>query len=119
VRSRSHRRDRGSATVLAVGVVAVLLMLTASGLLLLSAVVASHRARAAADLAALAGAAALVRGPPGTTACGSAWQVARANGGHLAQCHVLGEALEVTVEVTPWPDRLGRATAVARAGPSS
>jgi hypothetical protein len=50
-------------------VIAVVLMLTVSGLLLASAVLVSHRARAAADLAALAAAGALIRGEPPVAAC--------------------------------------------------
>ena len=51
-RRRFRRRgDGGSATVAAVGVIAVLLLLTGSALTLSSAVLASHRARSAADLA--------------------------------------------------------------------
>jgi len=46
------------------GVIAAVLMLTVSGLLLASAVLTSHRARAAADLAALAAAGVLIQGEP-------------------------------------------------------
>ena len=70
-------RDGGSATVAAVGVIAVLLLLTGSALTLSSAVLASHRARSAADLASLAGASALMRGEPPGAACARAAAVAR------------------------------------------
>src|SRR5665647_73684 len=64
-RIRRHLSDeQGSATVVILGVIAAVLMLTISGLFLASAVLASHRARAAADLAALASAGVLMRGEP-------------------------------------------------------
>ncbi|NBP84013.1 MAG: hypothetical protein EBU54_01885 [Mycobacteriaceae bacterium] len=59
---RSSRDDTGSATVLAAILITALLSMTAGALMLGAAVVARHRAQAAADLAALAGAGRL----PGT-----------------------------------------------------
>ena len=52
------------------GVVGVLLAMTVGALTVVSAVVASHRAQSAADLAALAAAAALVAGEGSGAACG-------------------------------------------------
>ena len=57
-----RRSERGSATVLALAALCVLVVVLVAGLALGSAVVATHRARAAADLAALAAAQALQRG---------------------------------------------------------
>jgi hypothetical protein len=64
-RRPSRSGDRGSATVVAAAMVAVLLCITGAGAYLGSVVVARHRAQAAADLAALAAAARL---PSGVTA---------------------------------------------------
>lgn len=109
--------DRGSATVLAMGIIAVLLSLTAAGLVLASAMIASHRARTGADLAALAGAAAVIRGEPAAAACGQAREVAQLNGGQLTRCAVSGSAVELVVEVRAGVHRAGTAVARGRAGP--
>jgi secretion/DNA translocation related TadE-like protein len=83
------------------------------------AVLARHRAEAAADLAALAGAAAVLDGP--AVACVEADRVALANGGRLSRCLVAGEVIEVEVARVLPLGRLGRWTAVgrARAGPAA
>ncbi|OEJ32586.1 Rv3654c family TadE-like protein [Streptomyces subrutilus] len=87
-------RDRGSATVWAVLAATVLGAVFGGVLLLGQAVVARHRAAAAADLAALAAAATWAHGPE--TACGAALRVARAQGAALAACSLEGEVAEVT-----------------------
>ena len=70
--------ERGAATVLAVALSGVLLLL-GSALAVMAAMVADHRrAQASADLAALGGATALARGHD---ACAAAARVAQANGG--------------------------------------
>lgn len=99
------------------GVIAAVLMLTVSGLLLASAVLASHRARAAADLAALAAAGALMRGEPVGAACGSAAHVAAANHGQVLECNVSGTEVRLSVEVAASVKGVGIATARSRAGP--
>jgi secretion/DNA translocation related TadE-like protein len=109
--------ERGSATVVMVGVIAVVLMLTISGLVLASAVLASHRARAAADLAALAAAGVLMRGEPANAACESAAQVAAANHGRVQLCLASGTEVRLSVAVPAAVKGLGVATARARAGP--
>lgn len=99
--------------VMAMGV--VLICLTGA-LALLSAVQASHRARAAADLAALAGARVLV-GADARSPCEVAGGVADRNGGWLVECSVLGDDITVSVATrASWPG-LGAAQARARAGP--
>ncbi|MCZ4083492.1 Rv3654c family TadE-like protein, partial [Streptomyces antarcticus] len=87
-------RDRGSATVWAALVTTVLCAVFGGVLLLGQAVVARHRAAAAADLAALAAAATWAHGPEG--ACAAALRVARAQDAALSSCRVLGEVAEVT-----------------------
>lgn len=99
------------------GVIAVVLTLTASGLLLASAVLASHRARAAADLAALAAAGVLIRGEPAAVACEFAARVASANYGTVQHCLASGTEVQLTVTVTSGIEGLGVATARSRAGP--
>ena len=99
--------------------IVVLLAIMAGGLYVGSAIVARHRAQAAADLAALAAAAQLATGTD--TACGQASVVARAMHAALAQCVVDDLDVVVTVEaragLVAW--RLGPARAAARAGPAA
>lgn len=97
--------------------VVVLLWVTGAGAYLGSAVVARHRAQAAADLAALAAAARLPRGA--AVACARAASVARAMRTDEARCEV--DHLDVVVTISV-PVRLGAvfagaARASARAGP--
>jgi secretion/DNA translocation related TadE-like protein len=88
--------------------VAVLLTVTVGGFYLGSAVIARHRAQAAADLAALAAAARL---PEGTqAACGQALQIANAMRVGVADCNV--DELDVVITIQAGPAR-----AAARAGP--
>lgn len=108
---------RGSATVVMLGVVASVLTLAISGLFLASAVLASHRARSAADLGALAGAAALMGGQPPAAACGSAAQVATMNHARTEQCIVSGNEVRLRVVVTAGARGVGVASARSRAGP--
>ena len=80
-----------------------------------SAVIARHRAQAAADLAALAAAARLPSGP--AAACQAALDVTAAMGAELAGCAVeeLDVVVGVVVDVGGWIG--GQAHASARAGP--
>jgi secretion/DNA translocation related TadE-like protein len=93
--------------------VAVLLCITGGGVYLGSAVVARHRAQAAADLAALAAAAQLPAGAE--AACGRAGLLARNMRADESHCSVQGVDVVVTVEVAVGTS--GRARAAARAGP--
>lgn len=70
------RADGGAATIIAVAMIAVLLAMTAGGAAVGSAVVARHRAQAAADLSALAG-----RSTPSTASCQRAGRPVRSPGG--------------------------------------
>lgn len=103
--------------VLALGMLVALSAVT--GVVRGVAVVARHRAEAAADLAALAGAAYAVDGY--AAACTAADRVAQFNGSHLSRCVVAGDVVEVVV-VRPVPfGRLGSwpASGRARAGPGT
>ncbi len=97
--------------------VLVLLSITGAGACLGSAVVARHRAQAAADLAALAGAARLPSGA--AAACARATAVARAMRADDVRCEVDGLDVVVTVAVAvrATPVGAGPARAAARAGP--
>jgi secretion/DNA translocation related TadE-like protein len=81
------------------------------------ATVAHHRARNAADLGALAGAARVVEGRD--AACQSAADIASANRARLVSCAVDGWEIVVTVEVAahPLPGMTRTVAASARAGP--
>jgi len=97
--------------------VAALLWVTVAGACLGAAVVARHRAQAAADLAALAAAARLPAGATG--ACARATAVARRMGAAAARCEVDGLDVVVTVDVAVgWAGPIGTARAAARAGPA-
>jgi len=108
--------ERGAASVLALSVVAVVLVLTMGGLVVASVVVASHRARVAADLGSLAAASAMQDAADPRQACAVARQVVRANGAATQSCSSTGADVElrVTVRARLWPEP---ATARARAGP--
>jgi secretion/DNA translocation related TadE-like protein len=96
---------------------AVLLALTVAGVYVGSAVIARHRAQAAADLAALAGAQNLADGS--AAACTRAAELARAMRTTVAQCAVEGLDVIVTVDAAVALGRfgVGPARATARAGP--
>ncbi len=115
---RSSRRDEcGAATVLVLAFLGLLLFVGAA-LGVVGALVRAHRAaQSAADLAALAGAAALARGDD---PCAAATSVAAANGAVAVSCAPDGRDVRVTAEVAG-PRWLGQAadlTAEARAGPA-
>jgi secretion/DNA translocation related TadE-like protein len=88
---------------------AVLLAFTVGGFHIGSAVVARHRAQAAADLAALAAAARVPEGA--AAACDKASVIAQAMSVAVVDCAV--DALDVVITV-----RAGKAHAAARAGPA-
>jgi secretion/DNA translocation related TadE-like protein len=104
--------------VLTVGAMAVLAVLLAGAVAVSSAVEASHRARAAADLAALAAAVAWQTGAAPGEACRRAAEIADANRADLVGCSPEADgSVTTTARVTMrWP--VATATEVkARAGP--
>jgi secretion/DNA translocation related TadE-like protein len=112
--------ERGSATVLALGVVGAVVVLLAGGTALGGAVRAAHQAQAAADLASLAAAVALQQGAGPDAACRRAAGSAHTNGAVLRACSpAADDSVTVRVSVEP-PDPVGvlpgQATASARAG---
>jgi len=96
--------------------VVVLLAVTGGSAYLGAAVVARHRAQAAADLAALAAAARLPAGPEAV--CAQAGAVARAMRADPAGCAVDDLDVVITIEVGLAVGRWGKARAAARAGPA-
>jgi secretion/DNA translocation related TadE-like protein len=101
--------------VLAVGL--VLVAAGIAGAAVGSARIGRHRAQAAADLGALAGAARAIEGSE--AACGEAARFVAANSGWVTSCEVQGLEIVVRTEVTitPLPGLTRRAQAAARAGP--
>jgi secretion/DNA translocation related TadE-like protein len=113
---RRHRHDeRGLATVAAIGLLAVLVLVAAVCVGGTALVLAHRRAQVAADLAALAGASALQRG---ADPCAAAGTIAERQDARLARCVVDGAdvVVETGVRVVA---ALGGAElpARARAGP--
>ncbi len=96
--------------------VAVLLSITGGSAYLGSAVIARHRAQAAADLAALAAAARLAAGPE--AACEQAKAVAGQMAVRTTGCAVDDLDIVVSTEARLAVGRWGSARAAARAGPA-
>jgi secretion/DNA translocation related TadE-like protein len=117
-RRRTDDRDRGSATIWAVGGIAALLVVAVVLLELGAATVVRHRAGSAADLAALAAAAYAPDGQQ--AACDRARWVADGMRVRLTACRLVG--WDALVEVSAQPDgllaRFGPVAAHARAGPA-
>lgn len=108
--------ERGSGTILSLGLVAVLGVLLVGLLLLAQAGVMASRAATAADLSALAAADA-ARGLTSGEPCSVASSVAAEHGARLTGCKSTGgEIVEVTTELLQ-PFLFGPATGRARAGP--
>lgn len=109
--------QRGSASVLLLGIGLALLTIALGGQSIGAAAVARHRAGLAADVGALAGALHVPEGK--ATACARARAVVTANGGRLVGCTVTGPDVVAVVQVRPAGPaaRLGPAVARAKAGP--
>lgn len=114
--TESH--DQGSASIYVLALCAVLAFVAATGVLLGQAVVARHRAGAAAELAALAAADRALDGEG--VACAAAGRVAAATGGAMTACALHDGVSEVVTTVpmagvlSAWGPARGR----ARAGPA-
>jgi len=117
VSARSGRDERGAAVVIGAGAIAVLVFVAMICGGVVAIVLAHRQAQAAADLASLAGAAALQRGGD---ACGAASGMAGRQHAVVSACRVEGPALSVTA-VVELPAALGggQVAARARAGPAS
>ena len=118
-RTCAGAHDRGSGTIWLLALSLLVGLVAAAGVLRGVAVVARHRAEAAADLAALAAAQRALEGVD--KACAEAARVAGINRTVLVRCAAVGDV--VTVEVGR-PLRLGRlgswmVVARANAGPAT
>lgn len=107
----------GSATVLVLALCAVVVLAGCLAGALGAVAVARHRAAATADLAALAGAAAGIRG---AQPCDAVRQITDRSGAELAGCRAVGADVTVAVTVRPAGllGRIGAATVRAHAGPA-
>ena len=93
---RTMGSEVGSASVLMVGILGVVVALSGAALVIAGYAVGYHRARAAADLGALSGAAAFQQGQD---PCGQAALTARHNGARLDRCSQVGDAVDFVVTV--------------------
>ncbi|MBO3130657.1 Rv3654c family TadE-like protein [Dermatophilus congolensis] len=113
-------RDRGSGTVLVLGIVGLVITVFLAWVVVGAAVIASHRATAAADLAAVGAAKSLVLGGSGADACRRGRSIAQKNDARLSSCRVSGKEVAVTavVNLSGSLPRFGfyQARAEARAG---
>ena len=91
-----RQSERGSGTMLMVGVLAVVTMFGLTGMVVAGYAMAAHAARAAADLAALSGAADLAAGGDG---CSAARRVTRANRAVLESCSRVGDQVDFVLTV--------------------
>ncbi|MFI0449119.1 Rv3654c family TadE-like protein [Actinomadura sp. 6N118] len=110
--------DRGSGVVWVVGFMAVVWVVAVTAMTVGSVRAARHRADAAADLAALAGAARVAEGR--AAACRAAEAIAAKSGGRLSACGVRGRVVEISVTVVlkvPIATDALRVSSRARAGP--
>ncbi len=110
-------RDEGTAGVLVLAMVLVLVAVGSVVTGLASVAVARQRAASAADLSALAAAAASLDGP--AAACRRATELAAQVAARLVSCTLDGDVADVVAEVRPAGavGRFGAASARARAGP--
>ena len=88
--------ERGSATVLMAAVMGVVVTLGAAAMVVAGYLVGHHRARSAADLAALSGAAAYAHGED---ACDEARRIGRQNGAEVTSCTRVGDEIDFVVTV--------------------
>lgn len=82
--------------MLMVAVMLAVAVLALGGVCIAGYLVAAHRARAAADLAALSGAVAVSNGSDG---CRAAGRIARENGAALSDCSRVGDDLDFVLTV--------------------
>jgi secretion/DNA translocation related TadE-like protein len=89
-------RERGSGTVLMAAVMGVVVTVSGAAMVISGYLVGHHRARSAADLAALSGAAAHVRGED---VCGEARRIALQNRAKVVRCSWVGDDVDFVVTV--------------------
>ena len=118
---RTVGSESGSSSVLMAGILGVVVALNGAALVMAGYAVGYHRARAAADLSALSGAAAFQQG---SEPCAQAALTAKQNGARVVRCSQVGDAVDfvVTVRVsvvagTGIPRMPSTVAAEAHAGP--
>jgi len=93
---KAARSDRGSGSMLMVGVLTVVLMIGLGGVCVAGYLVAAQRSRAAADLSAVSGAADIASGGDG---CAVASRTARSNGAKVVSCDRVGDQFDFVITV--------------------
>jgi secretion/DNA translocation related TadE-like protein len=88
--------ERGAASILMIGLMGVVIMLGSAAIVIAGYLGANHRARGAADLAALSGAAAFQEG---RDPCAQADRTARGNGAIARHCDQVGDQIGFVVTV--------------------
>jgi secretion/DNA translocation related TadE-like protein len=121
VQSRA-RAERGSGSLLMVGLMAVIVVMAAAAVCAAGYLVAGRQARSAADLAALSGAVAIEQGGDG---CAAARSNASRNRARAVACERVGDQIDFVITVTaevkvtaPMRGLPTRVRAVAYAGPA-
>lgn len=119
-RTVANRGERGGGTVLMMAICVVVMVLGYTAMIICGYAIAAHRARAAADLAALSGA---TTASEGGDPCVSARRNARAHLATITDCDRVGDQIDFVVSVTASvavavrvPGLPGRVAAVAHAG---
>lgn len=108
------REERGSGTVMALGLILLGLALTLGLAQVGVAAVGATAAHQASDLAAIAGATAVLTGGDG---CATAGEYATKNGSHLETCTVSGWMVTVRVAKPLKIGLVAEAQSTSRAGP--
>jgi secretion/DNA translocation related TadE-like protein len=93
---RANLDERGGGSMLMAGVMGVVVTISCGAMLISGYLLGYHRARAAADLASLSGAAAYQQGRNG---CTEARRLAAANGARLADCSQVGDHVDFVITV--------------------
>jgi secretion/DNA translocation related TadE-like protein len=122
VRSRFRaRNERGSGSMLMIAMLVVVLSLAWAAAVIAGYLVAAHRARSIADLAAISGAAAVRQGGEG---CPAVRRIVERQGA-TARCSQVGDAIDfvvtVTVQVsvpTTFPGLPSKVSGTGHAGPT-
>ncbi len=95
-RRRAEGWERGSASILVAGLTGVVVLLSGAAVVLAGYATAYHQVRAAADLAAVSGAAAFLRGQD---PCAQARRSGRDNGVNVLRCDRVGDQIDYVVTV--------------------
>lgn len=89
-------RDRGSASVLMVGMLAAVMVCAGAAMVVAGYLICVHQARGAADLSALSAAAVYEQAEDG---CAQARRTARQNGARVTRCDRVGDEVDFVVTV--------------------